>query len=61
MPNTKYKVIYSLRIHLGLQAAGFKCLTEMKNPQNQRLNCWVYEETKELLRAFDGLVGTPRE
>jgi hypothetical protein len=29
---------------------------EMKNPHNQHFNCWVYEETPELLKAFAALV-----
>ncbi len=31
-------------------------MTEMKNPKNPHLNCWVYAETPELLSAFDALV-----
>lgn len=54
------KIIYSLRIHMALQRQGFVYLTEMKNPQNQRFNCWVYEKTPELLKAFDALVGGER-
>ena len=56
MSNQKLKVIYSLRIHLALQRLWFTYLTEMKNPHNQQFNCWVYEETPELLSAFDLLV-----
>lgn len=56
MSSVKYKIIYSLQIHIALQSQGFKFVTEMKNPSNQRFNCWVYEETKELLEAFDALV-----
>lgn len=47
------KIIYSLRIHISLQRQGFKPLAEMKNPNDQRFNCWVYEATPELLEAFD--------
>jgi len=32
----------------------------MKNPYNPRFNCWVYEETPELLKAFDALVREER-
>jgi hypothetical protein len=32
----------------------------MKNPSNPRFNCWVYEETPELLEAFDALVRDER-
>lgn len=56
MSNTKFKIIYSMRIHLELQKMGFKYETEMKNPQNQRYNCWVYAATPELLEAFDKLL-----
>lgn len=56
MSNIKYKIIYSLKIHIALQAQGFKYETEMKNPSNPRFNCWVYEETPELLKAFDALL-----
>lgn len=56
MPNQKLKIIYSLRIHIALQQQGFSYITEMKNPHNQYLNCWVYEETPALLAAFDALV-----
>lgn len=56
MSNAKYKIIYSLQIHIALQGMGFAHQTEMKNPKNPRFNCWVYEETPELLKAFDSLV-----
>lgn len=56
MSNIKYKIIYSLKIHIALQAQGFKSQVEMKNPSNPRFNCWVYEETPELLKAFDALL-----
>jgi hypothetical protein len=32
-------------------------MTEMKNPKNPNLNCWVYAATPDLLAAFDALVG----
>ena len=56
MSNQNVKIIYSLKIHIALQQQGFQYLTEMKNPNNQRFNCWVYEKTPELLQAFDALV-----
>ena len=56
MSNIKYKIIYSLKIHIALQAQGFKSEMEMKNPSNPRFNCWAYEETPELLKAFDALL-----
>ena len=30
MPNSKVKIVYSLRIHIGLQQLGFSYITEMK-------------------------------
>lgn len=56
MSNIKVKIIYSLQIHIALQAQGFQYMTEMKNPKNPHFNCWVYEETDEFLRAFDALL-----
>lgn len=56
MSKQNFKIIYSLRIHLKLQEKGFKYLTEMKNPQNMRFNCWVYEATPQLLEAFDNIL-----
>ena len=57
MPNTKIKVIYSLKIHIALQKQGFQYMTEMRNPKNPHLNCWVYEESTDLLAALDALMG----
>jgi hypothetical protein len=56
MSNQNVKIIYSLKLHIALQKKGFVCLTEMKNPQNPRYNCWVYAATPDLLAAFDALL-----
>ena len=56
MSNVKRKIVYSLWIHIELQAQGFNYITEMKNPKDSRYNCWVYEETPEFLKAFYTLV-----
>ena len=53
MSNQNFKVIYSLKLHIELQRQGFTCLTEMKNPNNSKFNCWVYAATPDLLAAFD--------
>lgn len=55
MPKTK--VIYALRVHIELQKRGFVYLTEMRNPQNPHLNCWVYEATPEFMEAVDKIIG----
>ena len=57
MPNQKVKIAYSLRIHVALQQQGFAHITEMKNPQNPHLNCWVYAATPNFLAAFEALIG----
>ena len=57
MPNQKVKIVYSLRIHVALQQQGFAHITEMKNPQNQHLNCWVYAATPDFEAAFEALIG----
>ena len=35
-------------------------MTEMKNPQNPHLNCWVYAVTSEFTAAFEALMGEVR-
>ena len=57
MSNQNVKIVYSLKVHIELQRRGFTFLTEMKNPNNPRFNCWVYAATTDLLAAFDALVG----
>ena len=56
MPNQNVKIVYSLRIHIALQQQGFTYITEMKNPQNPHLNCWVYAITPDFTSAFDALI-----
>lgn len=56
MQNSNIKVIYSLRIHVALQQMGINYLTEMKNPKNTQLNCWVYEDNANLRNALDSLM-----
>ena len=56
MSNQDLKVVYSLKIHIALQKKGFQYLTEMKNPNDNRFNCWVYEATPEFLKAFDAFI-----
>lgn len=56
MLNQKVKIVYSLRIHVALQQQGFVHITEMKNPQNPHLNCWVYAATPEFTAAFEALM-----
>ena len=51
--NQNVKIVYSLKVHIELQRLGFTPLTEMKNPNNPRFNCWVYAATPDLLAAFD--------
>lgn len=50
------KIIYSLKIHIELGKRGFHFITEMRNPKNSQFNCWVYEATPELLKAFDEIL-----
>ena len=57
MQNSKIKIVYSLRIHIALQQQGFIPMTEMKNPQNPHLNCWVYAATPDFISAFEALMG----
>ena len=57
MLNQKVKIVYSLRIHVALQQQGFAHITEMKNPKNPHLNCWVYAATPDFEAAFEALMG----
>ena len=56
MSNQNLKVVYSLKMHIALQNKGFQYLTEMKNPNNTKFNCWVYAATPEFLEAFDNFI-----
>ena len=56
MPNTKTKIVYSLRFHVALQQLGIVHIIEMKNPQNPHLNCWVYAATPDFIAAFEALM-----
>ena len=55
MSNTK--IVYSLRLHIALLRSGFKPLCEMKNPSDNRYNCWIYEITDDFQAVFDALMG----
>ena len=54
---SKTKIIYSLRIHIQLQQLGFSYITEMRNPKNPNLNCWVYEDTPVFEEAISKIMG----
>lgn len=56
MSNQNVKIVYSLSMHIVLQKMGFSYLVEMKNPNNQKFNCWVYEATPDFLAAFDAII-----
>lgn len=53
---SNYKIIYSLRIHVALQAQGFKHVAEMPNPRNAKYICWVYEQSADLAVALEALM-----
>lgn len=55
--NSKFQIVYSLKIHIALQSLGFNYETEMRNPKHPRLNCWVYQNTPEFQLAFKQLIG----
>lgn len=52
----KTKIIYTLRIHIQLQLAGFVPLMEMKNPRNPNFTCWIYENTPEFNDFFEKIL-----
>ena len=53
----KYKTIFSLRERLRLRSMGFEPVMESPNPYKPQLKCWMYEETEELVKALDIILG----
>ena len=53
----KYKTIFSLRVRLRLRSMGFEPVMESPNPYKPQLKCWMYEETEELIKALDVILG----
>ena len=52
----KTKIVYALWVHIELQKRGIGYLTEMRNPSNPNLNCWVYESNDEFERVFGEII-----
>lgn len=48
----KEKVIYSKWVAYELRKKGFEILRVEINPNKPQFDCWVFEETKEMLEAF---------
>ena len=54
--NQKMKIVYSLKVHAQLQLLGFECIGSMPNPNDDKLSCWIYEQTPEFTEAFDKII-----
>lgn len=50
------KIIYSLKINIGLQQKGFKPIAQLPNPKKPGFTCWVYEWSDEIQKCFLDLV-----
>lgn len=55
MPNAN-KIIYSLRIYLGLKEMGIEPIATTSNPQKPNFMCWIYKKTKEFEEALEVLM-----
>ena len=55
MPNAN-KIIYSLRIYLGLKEKGFEPIATTSNPQKPNFVCWIYEKTADFEEALSELM-----
>lgn len=54
MPDTK--IVYSSRVTRELCDKGFKVIKITHNPSKPWLNAFIFEETPELLKAFDEIL-----
>lgn len=52
----KRRIIYSLRVHLALQQAGFKAKLQMQNPNKPEFACWVYDWSEAFQLALDAIM-----
>ena len=57
MQNAKTRIIYSLRVHLGLKRLGFEPVETLPNYQREGFVCWVYEVSPAFQEALDSLLG----
>ena len=56
LPMEKYRIVYSLRIKIGLQKLGFESEAEMDNVYKPPFKCWLYLNTPEFAEAFSRLI-----
>ncbi len=48
-----YKIVYKMSIALKLIQKGHKVLSVMPNPNNPKMNCWVFEKTDAMMADFE--------
>ena len=58
MPKTK--IVYSARVARRLCEQGFRVIKLTHNPAKPWLNAFVFEETPELLQAFDVILSSKK-
>lgn len=49
------KIIYSKRVAYELRKQGFPIVRVEINPNKPQFDCWVFEETKEMLNALTAI------
>lgn len=57
MPNDE-KIIFSRKIAVQLREQGFQILRTEVNKLHPQFDCWVFENTEDLRRAFDKLLNS---
>lgn len=50
------KIIYSMRIMLGLVERGFCPVQTIPNPKNSKYNCWLFEQSPDFQKNLDELM-----
>ena len=55
----KKKIIYSLRVYLGLKDRGFYPIATTENPKKPNFICWIYERSDAFDDALRELMGWP--
>ena len=55
------KIIYSLKVNIGLQQKGFKPIAQLPNPKKPEFMCWVYEWNDKIQECFLDLVAGGKE
>ena len=59
--NSKMKIIYKMQYAIKLKIKGHNVLTTMPNPNNNKLDCWVFEDDQTLDSDLQELIEEGRK